>query len=1052
MAPHRTTRLLLILAACLAAHSGAAARSDDAGDRALITANGLLRKGLFDLAIPEYQRALDADSADKNATVARYGLAVCLYRTGKPQQAGEQLDRIADQPFEFAADALLLRAHCALAQADYATVDRACADLARRFPEHASADAAALLRCEALYRLGRDPQNVAQAADDLASRFPRSPQRARAEFFAGIALAGADDHTAAARRFDWILQHAPDDDLAPRAGLLLAQSLEAIGQLARAEERYRRAAIGADPTLAPDAFLGLARMDLAAGRADDATRRIATILEDFPESPAAQHAALLAARIACDANRPADGLSALADRAFTLDLQDDAAFWTARCRLAEGRHTDAADLLRSALREFPDSELAPQMQFDLAVCLSRESKSPQALAAFEDLLRNHPDSPLAVEASFAIASTLQQQGEFERCQQTCRSLLRDNPEHPRAPEILLMLAECLYQQGDYADASAACARALAAQPAADLKSQLTYRMAMALYRDGAWAQARPLLESVVASSRTEPTALPALHALGSGYFASEQWLDAERVMTDYLRIDATGPLADDALLKQGLARQRQGREEVALESFDAIIDAYPDSVHRPQAIFERAQSLLALQRDAEAIAAFEEVVRAASDSRFAQPARERLGALAERSGDFTAAARWYDQAGGTQSTGAFDRGRALLASGDYQAAVDALTSAIQSSPSDPRAPSARAQRAIALARLARTDESLREIQSLTAAGDLSIDPALQRALRYEHAWILRDQGDTASAERLYRAFIDDPVADALRAHALVELGALLTESERWQEAYAALDSSRTSDRAALTAEPELAAINAYHMGICALRLGRCEEAASLLSELSTSATPRAIAASANLFCAEALMNCGRNSQAIERLTAALESGDDPQIARVALLRLGDASAAVSDWPASHSAFTRWLERFPNDPLWFQARFGIGWALQNQGNCDKAIESYRQIVASHEGPTAARAQFQIGECLYAQGLHEDAIREFIVVDALYAYPQWSAAALYEAGRCLHELGRADDARQRFEEVTERFPDSQWSGLAAEQLAAFPAPRAARQADVGTGVTQ
>ena len=88
-------------------------------------------------------------------------------------------------------------------------------------------------------------------------------------------------------------------------------------------------------------------------------------------------------------------------------------------------------------------------------------------------------------------------------------------------------------------------------------------------------------------------------------------------------------------------------------------------------------------------------------------------------------------------------------------------------------------------------------------------------------------------------------------------------------------------------------------------------------------------------------------------------------------------------------------------------------------------------------TAARAQFQIGECLFAQRRHEEAVREFLKVDILYAYPEWSAAALYEAGRCLAQLEKPEEARRQFQQVTDRFKDTEWANLAARQLTNPPA---------------
>jgi TolA-binding protein len=104
-----------------------------------------------------------------------------------------------------------------------------------------------------------------------------------------------------------------------------------------------------------------------------------------------------------------------------------------------------------------------------------------------------------------------------------------------------------------------------------------------------------------------------------------------------------------------------------------------------------------------------------------------------------------------------------------------------------------------------------------------------------------------------------------------------------------------------------------------------------------------------------------------------------------------------------------------------------------------MAEYARVVADHDGATAARAQFQIGQCLFAQGKHADAATELLKVDILYAYPEWSAAALYEAGRCLMAANRPAEARAQFEAVRDRFPDSQWAGLAAQRLADAGAER-------------
>ena len=100
--------------------------------------------------------------------------------------------------------------------------------------------------------------------------------------------------------------------------------------------------------------------------------------------------------------------------------------------------------------------------------------------------------------------------------------------------------------------------------------------------------------------------------------------------------------------------------------------------------------------------------------------------------------------------------------------------------------------------------------------------------------------------------------------------------------------------------------------------------------------------------------------------------------------------------------------------------------------DAAIGAYRDVTMRHQGRTAARAQFQVGECLFAQGRFDEAVRELVKVDILYAYPQWSAAALYEAGRCFQETGNPVDARKQYEQVRRDYGDTKWAAMARQRL--------------------
>ena len=74
----------------------------------------------------------------------------------------------------------------------------------------------------------------------------------------------------------------------------------------------------------------------------------------------------------------------------------------------------------------------------------------------------------------------------------------------------------------------------------------------------------------------------------------------------------------------------------------------------------------------------------------------------------------------------------------------------------------------------------------------------------------------------------------------------------------------------------------------------------------------------------------------------------------ALVRLGESYAALQQWAKSEQRFATHLDQFPAATRWAHARFGRGWARENQGRSKDAIADYKVVVAGHQGPLAARA--------------------------------------------------------------------------------------------------
>ena len=116
----------------------------------------------------------------------------------------------------------------------------------------------------------------------------------------------------------------------------------------------------------------------------------------------------------------------------------------------------------------------------------------------------------------------------------------------------------------------------------------------------------------------------------------------------------------------------------------------------------------------------------------------------------------------------------------------------------------------------------------------------------------------------------------------------------------------------------------------------------------------------------------------------------------------------------------------------KAFYEQGWAQENLGAFDSAVELYQRVISLTDVEIAARAQFMIGEVQFAQKDYKEAIKSYFKVMYGYSFPTWQAEATFEAARCFEVLKKVDQALDLYRELVERFPESSRVALAKERI--------------------
>jgi TolA-binding protein len=187
--------------------------------------------------------------------------------------------------------------------------------------------------------------------------------------------------------------------------------------------------------------------------------------------------------------------------------------------------------------------------------------------------------------------------------------------------------------------------------------------------------------------------------------------------------------------------------------------------------------------------------------------------------------------------------------------------------------------------------------------------------------------------------------------------------------------------------------------------------------------------------AECQLQLGKLDEAIKLLTRFRDQDPYRNIAGLsdrALLRLGWALGEKKQWEQSRQSYDALLGRFGASPWKHEARYGIGWAFQNQGQYDQAVNMYGEVTAAVATELGARAQLNIGICRLMQKRYADASTALLVVPFTYDYPELSALALVEAARAFTENKQPAQAVKLLKRVLRDHPGSPQAEAAKKRL--------------------
>lgn len=560
------------------------------------------------------------------------------------------------------------------------------------------------------------------------------------------------------------------------------------------------ALLGSATTAPQDVFVDRARLLIEDGKASEAAELLAPFTVDTNKVETATVASLLMARALNDSGRTTNALVMLSAAGSSAILKPDyrALALSAAAMLAakNATLTQSVEMAEKAVSSAETPMVRRECEMELARILAKGGQAERAVECTRQLIAAAPRSRAVAEAVRDVADTLLAGGAYEAALEEFTLFISSFSASPLEPQVQRGRAQALVGLGRQAEAALAFLKAAEISGEdPDFKKANLFSAAEAQRASGAPQQAVATIAGLVALEPSEAllaaarlleaecvaevdeaagsaaflkvaTDFPDRQEGGLALFRAARLTAAADFKTpseegqaraiELYRRAAEFPdpqLKASSLLGAGLMRLHTGEYAEALRLFEAAAAVVGGGVACEQARYMRAEALLALGRDPDAVSAAMELINDPLDSHWRREAVFWMGRRYFNTGDFAEAERYFSEfAQNWPTTAKADSALLLQAQAQfqqqkYEKAIDAAVKLVSEYPESRCLPVANFIHAESLCELMRFDAALLlyndvvekavgdelRLRAMGRRGDCFFTLGADNAVRYEES-------------------------------------------------------------------------------------------------------------------------------------------------------------------------------------------------------------------------------------------------------------------------------------------------------------------------------
>lgn len=1034
---------------------------EDKSTEKYYVANALYNKGLYKLAITQYNTFLDQYPDSSKFLSGKLGLALSYYGLAQFDKAEPIFAELADN--EKAPQQQLvhnLLGECLLnagkpAEAEIAfrwCVEHGKERLYMELPgieqKHLESpnismatvnDLDPLERSyagliESLYQQSKWNQVIA-FTDELLKIAPKSEFANRAKLLTALAYYELKEYKSSIASLDPIFS-SKDTKYIAQAYLLLADCHFKLGKAEEAKKNYNIVISEFKKSdLACTALFRVGTIFYQEKSYEKSAQLFSTLIATYPQSTFVEESSLYLGRCCLNLKNYNKAESVFSKLTASKTIGCKATIWLARTFSRQNQFDKAADILKNGMDKFSTSPDYPSLVFNYGELLMMQNKYDEATDIFYKALGFFKEGKLAADSTRLIAFSLNRKKSYNESLKVCNDFLEKFKTNSHVNDVKFLKAENLYFLNKYDDAKDIYQKFIPWKDGNKQRyaNESAYRLAEIYIKQKDYKQALDNLSIIL----NEPPANPFFDQLYymSGYcsFKTKNYEKAILFFKQFMTQHPKDKNIDAVLIYSAVSYAELSNNTAAVPLLDKLINEYPESFYLDQAYMELGKYYYSANDFPTSQKYFEVIADKYKDGKFAPHAKYYLGWVALGNGDYQKAIYRFDSVVKDHpnhilaADSQFQKALVLIKQGKYKEAEPELKNFMNNYKSN--LDEASFYYAISVARRGDNKESNRLFEKFLTNYPNS---KLKGEALYEMAWNARALDQSDIAKQYYQKYVESEKSDDKQEAILFELAELEYDTKNYDRAIEILNKLLTG-----SLDPQLKEKVLYRKGWSYMEKNQPYEAMKVFENLMYEYPNSDYTAIAGYQAGEKRLadkeyeSAYTDFKKAAEMSAKVNSDAREQI----LLRLGETQTLTDRWLDAEKTFKSFISTYPDSKFYYRAKMWSGWALENLKRYQEAIEQYSSVVNTKQNSSiAARSQFQIGECYFSMKQYDNAIIAFVKVETDYDFPEWTSKALLETARVLIVQNKNSEANLILKKVSSTYKGSEEASLAADLLAA------------------